>query len=174
MFEPERVPSRRNFLGALTSVGTIAVAGCSREDGSRTGIVTRRTAEVNVSTPDGGAWLTLATARFDLFDASLRVEYDPEFAAFDEAAKTMTVTDHDQLLDRFRNARYGIVVDPGPERVVNAAVEPADFRRVVAGEAVSSSSHVAKSGKGYVDVLNDEGRKQDPEPVTAHTVDVDA
>jgi|GEM_PF-5420153 hypothetical protein len=101
------MPSRRQVLRSLGAAGAAAVAGCQQGDSEQTGRVTRRTAGVEVGTDDGTAWRTVATATFDPVDASLRVEYDSEYATVDEAAAALVVADYDRLTEQFRDARYG-------------------------------------------------------------------
>jgi len=125
-----------------------------------------------VGTDDGTAWRTVATATFDPVDASLRVEYDTEYATVDEEAAALVVADHDRLTEQFRDARYGFTVRPSDRnRVVRAAAEPADFRQVVAGETIAFVSYVEDAGAESVGVERDDGRELAVASLTTHTVD---
>jgi len=166
------MPSRRAVLRAFGTAGAAAVAGCQQGGSEQTGRVTRRTAEVEVGADDDTAWRTVATATFDPVDASLRVEYNSEYATVDEAAAALVVADHDRLAEQFRDARYGLTVRPSDRnRVVRAAAEPADFRQVVAGETIAFVSYVEDAGTESVGVERDDGRELAVASLTTRTVD---
>ncbi|GAA0262033.1 hypothetical protein GCM10009000_093040 [Halobacterium noricense] len=163
----------------MSTASAVGVIGCLGTSDTTTGLVLRKSIDVEVTSADGNPVRTdLLNVIFEQDENILHGSYDPEYIASAIDERFVTVSDdlHEALRNQFQDVRYLANVESteGDKTPVNTAATQTAFNELTLGGVASVSTTWGDDGFGYLRVHNTEPRNQAVSDSNITPFDLDA